>query len=91
MPGFQHQEHCTLDGLLMIFKSSGTLYPRWVVDDILIPLIAFLKKAWTDEKQTHVDLLATQAAGKKAIITSTDYVSLLWTVSENGTINEPAV
>ena len=72
-------------------SASGTLYPRWVVDDILIPLIAFLKKAWTDEKQTHVDLLATQAAGKKAIITSTDYTSLLWTVSENGTINEPSV
>ena len=69
--------------------NEGTLYKRWVVDDILIPLGAFLKKQWAAEKQTHVDLLAVQVAGKNKLIDGCDYVALGWKVVDN-VIQEPA-
>lgn len=58
--------------------------------------LAFLKKisdyvdiAWTDEKQSAIDLLMTQYAGKIGIIDNTDYVLLGYRVDEVGNIIEP--
>jgi hypothetical protein len=70
---------------------SGTLYTRWVIDDILIPLAGFLRETWTAEKQTHTDLLATQIAGKNKIIDATDYVALGWTVNQEGSSISPDI
>ena len=68
--------------------SNGTLFMRWVIDDILIPLATFLEKEWAKEKQTHTDLLAVQKASKETIIDGTDYVATGWTIGENGNVIE---
>ena len=51
--------------------AEGTLYPRWVVDDILLPLATFIRKNWEKQKQGALDLVVVQKAGKYAIIDST--------------------
>ena len=67
--------------------ANGTLYKRWVIDDILTPLALFLTQSWKDQKQTHTDLLAVQKASKDKIIDTTDYVALGWTVDNSGIIH----